>query len=572
MDREQKKRDEKQQKVLNQLLSKPENQKCADCPMRGPKWASVSIGCFLCIRCAGLHRKLGTHISKIKSINLDTWTPEWIQFVSSMGNDRVNQYYLSRGNAPAVNTQNDSDMEAFIRNKYEKKSFSLHSTASIETAVHHSSQQSPTANASTFPYSSQAQQLQTMGFKNQGINQEALSRTKGDLERAIEYIVARPSEPRSTLPRNLNSPQKQPDIPKQQDNLVRLQVSNQYDSQLQQLQTMGFKNEQANKEALNRTKGNLESAIEYIVSQPQSVTMASPQDSPKSQNFSVAKLQPQNDLLEIFASPLPSQQQILQTQNQFLPHQLMQPQFNQFEQSCDLLQKSSIPAPMKHISLVSQQNGVSSPQQQLYLNTNPSMQQNFQHQTQGGGIFSSVFEQQQKQSISTNSFANAQYFPAAIQQPQQYGHGVNLQAQNNPSFNRSLENPPQNYSTFTPFGQPTQNPGLVQSKQEQPLSYGNGVNLQAQNNPSFNRSLENPPQNYSTFTPFGQPLQNPGSQPEQLYRDQHNELRDQNQTGLPKESILSIFKTIPPQQPQIGFNNYQVQSQQPFGHQNVKLY
>jgi len=42
----------------------------------GPRWASWNLGVFLCIRCAGIHRNLGVHVSKVKSVNLDSWTPE----------------------------------------------------------------------------------------------------------------------------------------------------------------------------------------------------------------------------------------------------------------------------------------------------------------------------------------------------------------------------------------------------------------------------------------------------------------------------------------------------------------
>ncbi|KAJ8776931.1 hypothetical protein J1605_014949 [Eschrichtius robustus] len=45
----------------------------------GPRWASWNIGVFICIRCAGIHRNLGVHISRVKSVNLDQWTPEQIQ-------------------------------------------------------------------------------------------------------------------------------------------------------------------------------------------------------------------------------------------------------------------------------------------------------------------------------------------------------------------------------------------------------------------------------------------------------------------------------------------------------------
>lgn len=45
----------------------------------GPRWASWNIGVFICIRCAGIHRNLGVHISRVKSVNLDQWTAEQIQ-------------------------------------------------------------------------------------------------------------------------------------------------------------------------------------------------------------------------------------------------------------------------------------------------------------------------------------------------------------------------------------------------------------------------------------------------------------------------------------------------------------
>lgn len=50
-----------------------------------PRWASYSLGVFLCIRCAGIHRKMGTHISKIKSITMDQWTVEQIDVRETKG-------------------------------------------------------------------------------------------------------------------------------------------------------------------------------------------------------------------------------------------------------------------------------------------------------------------------------------------------------------------------------------------------------------------------------------------------------------------------------------------------------
>ena len=51
----------------------------------GPRWASWNLGVFVCIRCAGIHRNLGVHISRVKSVNLDSWTPEQIEVQPPLG-------------------------------------------------------------------------------------------------------------------------------------------------------------------------------------------------------------------------------------------------------------------------------------------------------------------------------------------------------------------------------------------------------------------------------------------------------------------------------------------------------
>lgn len=56
----------------------------------GPRWASWNLGVFMCIRCAGIHRNLGVHISRVKSVNLDQWTPEQIQVFKDMPNGHKN--------------------------------------------------------------------------------------------------------------------------------------------------------------------------------------------------------------------------------------------------------------------------------------------------------------------------------------------------------------------------------------------------------------------------------------------------------------------------------------------------
>lgn len=50
----------------------------------------MNYGVFICIQCSGIHRKLGTHITKVQSVTLDTWEPEQIEHVKQIGNGKAN--------------------------------------------------------------------------------------------------------------------------------------------------------------------------------------------------------------------------------------------------------------------------------------------------------------------------------------------------------------------------------------------------------------------------------------------------------------------------------------------------
>ncbi|CAP35795.1 Protein CBG18321 [Caenorhabditis briggsae] len=116
---------ERLQGFLLEMLKEEENKYCADCQAKTPRWAAWNLGVFICIRCAGIHRNLGVHISKVRSVNLDSWTPEQVQTMRVMGNEKARQVYEHDLPAQFRRPTNDQQMEQFIRSKYEQKRYIL---------------------------------------------------------------------------------------------------------------------------------------------------------------------------------------------------------------------------------------------------------------------------------------------------------------------------------------------------------------------------------------------------------------------------------------------------------------
>ncbi|XP_020110008.1 probable ADP-ribosylation factor GTPase-activating protein AGD5 isoform X4 [Ananas comosus] len=104
-------------KILDGLLKLPENKECADCKAKGPLWASVNLGIFICMQCSGIHRSLGVHISKVRSVRLDTWLPEQVSYIQTMGNEKANSHW----EAELPPNYDRVGIENFILAKYEEK-------------------------------------------------------------------------------------------------------------------------------------------------------------------------------------------------------------------------------------------------------------------------------------------------------------------------------------------------------------------------------------------------------------------------------------------------------------------
>ncbi|KAG8004402.1 Arf-GAP with GTPase, partial [Nibea albiflora] len=126
--------------ALQTIRSIRGNGRCADCEAQNPDWASLNLGALICIECSGIHRNLGTHLSRVRSLDLDEWPLELIKVMSAIGNELANSVWegqragdaSNRGRTPAAGagswSRNESarrweERERWIRAKYEQRLF-----------------------------------------------------------------------------------------------------------------------------------------------------------------------------------------------------------------------------------------------------------------------------------------------------------------------------------------------------------------------------------------------------------------------------------------------------------------
>ncbi|XP_022954844.1 ADP-ribosylation factor GTPase-activating protein AGD12-like isoform X1 [Cucurbita moschata] len=112
---------------LKDLLLQKDNQLCADCGAPDPKWASANIGVFVCLKCSGVHRNLGTHISKVLSITLDEWTDDEIDAMMEVGGNgfanSIYEAFIPDGYTKPGPSASHEERSKFIKSKYELQEF-----------------------------------------------------------------------------------------------------------------------------------------------------------------------------------------------------------------------------------------------------------------------------------------------------------------------------------------------------------------------------------------------------------------------------------------------------------------
>ncbi|KAM7398790.1 hypothetical protein PAMP_018100 [Pampus punctatissimus] len=113
--------------ALGVALRGPGNQLCCDCSEEEPRWASINLGVTMCIECSGIHRSLGVHLSKVRSLTLDSWEAEQLKLLCVLGNDVINRIYEARcserGRVKPTADSPRAEKEMWIKEKYVEKRF-----------------------------------------------------------------------------------------------------------------------------------------------------------------------------------------------------------------------------------------------------------------------------------------------------------------------------------------------------------------------------------------------------------------------------------------------------------------
>uniref|UniRef100_A0A8B9DVX2 Arf-GAP with GTPase, ANK repeat and PH domain-containing protein 3 n=1 Tax=Anser cygnoides TaxID=8845 RepID=A0A8B9DVX2_ANSCY len=101
------------------------NSFCVDCDAPNPDWASLNLGSLMCIECSGIHRNLGTHLSRVRSLDLDDWPSELLMVMTAIGNALANAVWEGavEGYPKPTPESSREEKERWIRAKYEQKLF-----------------------------------------------------------------------------------------------------------------------------------------------------------------------------------------------------------------------------------------------------------------------------------------------------------------------------------------------------------------------------------------------------------------------------------------------------------------
>ncbi|XP_048119879.1 arf-GAP domain and FG repeat-containing protein 1a isoform X5 [Alosa alosa] len=148
------KQEEKHLKMLREMTSLPPNRKCFDCDQRGPTYANMTVGSFVCTSCSGILRGLNPP-HRVKSISMTTFAQQEIEFLQKHGNEVCKPIWLGLYDdrtSSVPDFREPQKVKEFLQEKYEKKRWYVPpEQARVVASVHASISGSSASSTSSTP-------------------------------------------------------------------------------------------------------------------------------------------------------------------------------------------------------------------------------------------------------------------------------------------------------------------------------------------------------------------------------------------------------------------------------------
>ncbi|XP_068441226.1 arf-GAP domain and FG repeat-containing protein 1a isoform X2 [Clinocottus analis] len=145
------KQEEKHLKMLREMTSLPPNRKCFDCDQRGPTYANMTLGSFVCTSCSGILRGLNPP-HRVKSISMTTFTQQEIEFLQKHGNEVCKRLWLGLYDDRTTSIpdfREPQKVKEFLQEKYEKKRWYVPPEQAKVVSTVHASVSGSSNNSST---------------------------------------------------------------------------------------------------------------------------------------------------------------------------------------------------------------------------------------------------------------------------------------------------------------------------------------------------------------------------------------------------------------------------------------